>query len=212
MDLDVAPRSVHPNSRNRLDRAFLEGRRRGRTHMEGIVEAVQPMYGIQTGQLAVDVKQAAQMLGICTKTLRREIDRGELAALRIGKAVRIRVAEIHAYLKRKERKISCQARLLRFWKRPRTMTSFMGTGFRPQLCSRPCFLPVTVRAPFSRQRLAISIKGASCCRLGTARSEMAWRPCRRPSCPNSGSILHYAASRYLTARSWFPMKGKLFTG
>lgn len=74
--------------------------------MEGIVEAVQPMFGIQTGQLAVDVKQAARMLGICTKTLRREIDRGELAALRIGKAVRIRVAEIHAYLKRKEQKIT----------------------------------------------------------------------------------------------------------
>jgi excisionase family DNA binding protein len=45
------------------------------------------------------------MLDVCTKTLRREIDRGELAAVRIGNAVRIRVAEIHAYLKRKEKRI-----------------------------------------------------------------------------------------------------------
>jgi excisionase family DNA binding protein len=54
--------------------------------------------------LAVDVKHAAAMLGICTKTVRREIDRGELAVVRIGKAVRIRVAEVHSYLKRKEKK------------------------------------------------------------------------------------------------------------
>jgi excisionase family DNA binding protein len=54
--------------------------------------------------LAVDVKVVAGILGICTKTVRREIDRGELAVVRIGKAVRIRVAEVHAYLKRKEQK------------------------------------------------------------------------------------------------------------
>ena len=59
-----------------------------------------------TGQLAVDVKVAAGMIGVCTKTLRREIERGDLAALRIGKAVRIRVVEIHAYLKRKEKRLS----------------------------------------------------------------------------------------------------------
>ena len=46
----------------------------------------------------------ARMLGICTKTVRREIDRGELSVVRIGKAVRVRVAEVHAYLKRKEKK------------------------------------------------------------------------------------------------------------
>ena len=55
-------------------------------------------------RLVVDVQNAAKMLGVCTKTLRREIERGELGALRIGKAIRIRVAELQAYILRKERK------------------------------------------------------------------------------------------------------------
>ena len=74
--------------------------------MENVVGAIRPVLGVTQEALAVDVKQAALMLGICTKTLRREIGRGELASIRIGKAVRIRVAEIHAYLKRKEKRIN----------------------------------------------------------------------------------------------------------
>jgi excisionase family DNA binding protein len=74
--------------------------------MEGVSGTTQPLFGMAQGPLAVDVKEAALMLGICSKTLRREIARGELASVRIGKAVRIRVIEIHAYLKRKERKIT----------------------------------------------------------------------------------------------------------
>lgn len=73
--------------------------------MDGIADTLQSTFGIPPGQLAVDVQQAAQMLDVCTKTLRREINRGELAAVRIGKAVRIRVVEIHAYLKRKEKRV-----------------------------------------------------------------------------------------------------------
>ncbi|MGD0090111.1 MAG: helix-turn-helix domain-containing protein [Planctomycetota bacterium] len=52
--------------------------------------------------LAVDVPTAAEMLGVCAATIRREIDRGQLRAVRIGRVYRVRVAELHAYLKRLE--------------------------------------------------------------------------------------------------------------
>lgn len=52
--------------------------------------------------LAVDLPQAAKMLGVCTATMRREIDRGKLRAFKIGRVYRVRVAELHAYLKRLE--------------------------------------------------------------------------------------------------------------
>ena len=52
--------------------------------------------------LAVDVAQAGAMLGVSTATIRREIDRGRLRAARIGRVYRVRVAELHAYLKRQE--------------------------------------------------------------------------------------------------------------
>jgi excisionase family DNA binding protein len=52
--------------------------------------------------LAVDLDTAAQMLGVCTATIRREIDRGRLRAVKIGRVYRVRVAELHAYLKRQE--------------------------------------------------------------------------------------------------------------
>ena len=60
----------------------------------------------QRPQLAVSLKEAAQMLGVHVKTVKREIDRGNLRALKIGKVWRVRVAEIEAYLKRKEREQS----------------------------------------------------------------------------------------------------------
>jgi excisionase family DNA binding protein len=69
--------------------------------MQTMAETTQPVLS----QLVVDVSVASKMLGVCSKTLRREINRGELASVRIGKAVRIRVVELHAYLKRKERKV-----------------------------------------------------------------------------------------------------------
>lgn len=52
--------------------------------------------------LAVDLPEAAQMLGVCTATVRREIDRGKLRGLKIGRVYRVRIAELHAYLKRLE--------------------------------------------------------------------------------------------------------------
>lgn len=47
---------------------------------------------------AVTIKEAAAMLSICERTIRREIDRGRLRAYRIGRAIRIRVSDIEAYL------------------------------------------------------------------------------------------------------------------
>lgn len=55
--------------------------------------------------LAVDLPEAAGRLSVCVKTLRREICRGNLKALRIGRVWRIRVAELDAYLKRCENSV-----------------------------------------------------------------------------------------------------------
>jgi len=52
--------------------------------------------------LAVDLKNAASLVGVSVKTIRREINRGNLRALQIGRVWRVRVAEIEAYLKRLE--------------------------------------------------------------------------------------------------------------
>ena len=52
--------------------------------------------------LAVAIPEAAVLLGVSVRTVRREIDRGNLRAVRIGRVWRIRVAELHAYLKRLE--------------------------------------------------------------------------------------------------------------
>src|SRR5262245_26300242 len=52
--------------------------------------------------LAVDLLQAAQLLNVCVKTLRREICRGKLNALRIGRVWRVRVSELNSYLTRLE--------------------------------------------------------------------------------------------------------------
>lgn len=52
--------------------------------------------------LAVDIYEAARMLGVHANTIRREIDRGRLRAVKIGRVWRVRVAELHSYLKRNE--------------------------------------------------------------------------------------------------------------
>lgn len=54
------------------------------------------------GELAVSLVAAAQMLGVCKRTLERERDRGRLKCLRIGRHWKVRVAELHAYLRRCE--------------------------------------------------------------------------------------------------------------
>lgn len=52
--------------------------------------------------LAVDIVEAARLLGVCDDTIRKEVDRGELKASRVGRVWRIRVSELDAYLKRCE--------------------------------------------------------------------------------------------------------------
>jgi len=54
--------------------------------------------------MAVDINQAAQMIGVSDDTIRREIDRGRLRAVKIGRVWRIRTSELEAYLRR------CEAR------------------------------------------------------------------------------------------------------
>ena len=54
--------------------------------------------------MAVDINQAAQMIGVSDDTIRREIDRGRLRAVKIGRVWRIRMSELEAYLRR------CEAR------------------------------------------------------------------------------------------------------
>ena len=52
--------------------------------------------------LVVSLATAAKMLDSCKRTVERERDRGELKCLRIGGRWKVRVGELHAYLRRKE--------------------------------------------------------------------------------------------------------------
>lgn len=52
--------------------------------------------------MAVSIREAAELLRVNHKTIRREIGRGTLKALRIGRVYRIRMEEIQAYLRRLE--------------------------------------------------------------------------------------------------------------
>lgn len=60
------------------------------------------MTDVAAETLVVNLERAARMLGICKRTLERERDRGELRCLRIGRHWKVRVGELHAYLRRRE--------------------------------------------------------------------------------------------------------------
>lgn len=49
--------------------------------------------------IAVSVKTAAAMVDVSESTIREAINRGNLPAFRIGRAVRIHVAELEAWTK-----------------------------------------------------------------------------------------------------------------
>lgn len=66
-----------------------------------------PVLPEKSGALAVSIQEAADLLGVHINTIRREISRGNLAAVRIGRVWRVRVAELHAYLKRNESRRDC---------------------------------------------------------------------------------------------------------
>lgn len=54
-------------------------------------------------RLAVSLREAAEMLGVSAKTIRREIMRGRLKGLKVGAQWRVRTVEIEGYLVRRER-------------------------------------------------------------------------------------------------------------
>jgi excisionase family DNA binding protein len=69
---------------------------------EPVTMGAKPWADQPPAPIAVSIPTAAKMLNLCHVTIRREIERGELKAVRIGRVWRIRIAELHAYLKRKE--------------------------------------------------------------------------------------------------------------
>jgi excisionase family DNA binding protein len=46
----------------------------------------------------VSLLRAARILGVCVRTVRREIDRGRLSAFRVGRNLRIRISELRRYM------------------------------------------------------------------------------------------------------------------
>jgi excisionase family DNA binding protein len=56
--------------------------------------------------LAVNINEAAKLLNVCTATVRREIDRGRLRGLKIGRVWRIRSEELQRYLQFLEKQMN----------------------------------------------------------------------------------------------------------
>ena len=48
----------------------------------------------------VSLSRAAKILGVCVRTVRREIDRRRLAGFRVGRNLRIKVSELRRYMER----------------------------------------------------------------------------------------------------------------
>jgi excisionase family DNA binding protein len=46
----------------------------------------------------VSIARAATILGVCVRTVRREIDRRRLAAFRVGRSLRIKMSELLRYM------------------------------------------------------------------------------------------------------------------
>jgi len=54
-------------------------------------------------QLLVTVDEAAQMLGVCNKTVRNEIQLGELTPIKFGRAIRLELADLRALISKKRK-------------------------------------------------------------------------------------------------------------
>lgn len=48
----------------------------------------------------LSITEASRWLGVCVRTVRREIERGRLKAIRVGRSLRISVGELRAYVQR----------------------------------------------------------------------------------------------------------------
>ena len=46
----------------------------------------------------VSLAVAARYLSVCQRTVRREIERGKIRAIRVGRSVRIRLSELRRYM------------------------------------------------------------------------------------------------------------------
>ena len=46
----------------------------------------------------VSLREASRLLGVCIRTVRREIERGKLLAIRVGRSLRIRMSELRRYM------------------------------------------------------------------------------------------------------------------
>jgi excisionase family DNA binding protein len=47
---------------------------------------------------ALTLREAAEILCVCVRTVRREIERGALVAFRVGRSLRIRMSELQRYI------------------------------------------------------------------------------------------------------------------
>jgi excisionase family DNA binding protein len=48
----------------------------------------------------VSLLRAAKILGVCVRTVRREIERGKIIAFRVGRNLRIKMSELRRYIER----------------------------------------------------------------------------------------------------------------
>lgn len=48
----------------------------------------------------VSLRSAGMILGVCARTVRREVDRGRLHSFRVGRSVRIKMSELRRYMER----------------------------------------------------------------------------------------------------------------
>ena len=50
------------------------------------------------GERCLSLREASGLLRVCDRTLRREIARGRLKAFHVGRSVRVRFADLRAYM------------------------------------------------------------------------------------------------------------------
>jgi excisionase family DNA binding protein len=48
----------------------------------------------------ISLRDASRLLGVCVRSVRREIERGRLSAFRVGRSLRIRMSELKRYVER----------------------------------------------------------------------------------------------------------------
>src|SRR5207302_470735 len=67
----------------------------------GNLGGTQEMSEVQPdGNRTVTLREAADFLRVCVRTVRREIERGELIAFRVGRGLRIRMSDLKRYVER----------------------------------------------------------------------------------------------------------------